>query len=335
LLPSLKHRIFEWIDRDLEWPTGMPWTDKIKRRLKLKDLDVFMAVTALGGMGKASERLNLSQPAISKAIADLEQTLGVRLLDRSRHGVEPTVYGAALIKRSTVIFDELRQGVGDIDFIADPTAGELRLGAVEGVAHGIVAPLLHSMSQKHPNMRFSVEVAGTVRLCAELANRNIEFAIAKTSGDVPEDQSRETLFEDPLVVATAASNPLTRKRKLSLADLIDEPWVLEPADTFFGEMCARAFSGAGLSQPKAAVVTNSRNLQNALLDTGHFLSLQAAFVLRLPRRNPALRVLPVVLAHTSHPVQIITPRHRSLSPLAQLFVGHVRAMTKFLADANR
>jgi DNA-binding transcriptional LysR family regulator len=315
----------------------MPWDNKIKRRLKLKDLDVFMAVAALGGMGKASARLNLSQPAISKAIADLEQTLGVRLLDRSRHGVEPTIYGAALMKRGTTVFDELRQGVSDIDFIADPTAGDLRLGAVEGVASGIIAPLIHTLSQKYPKMRFSVEVAGTTRLCAELANRNIEFAIAKTKGDVPDDQLQETLFEDPLVVATAATNPLTRKRKLSLADLIDERWVLEAPDTFFGEMSALAFSGAGLSQPKATVVTNSRNLQNALLETGHFLSLQAAFLLRLSRssRYPALKVLPVGLPHTRHPVQIITPKYRSLSPLAQLVIGQVRAMTKFLADANR
>jgi len=319
----------------LEWQTGMPWNDRIKRRLKLKDLDVFMAVAAFGGMGKASERLNLSQPAISKAIADLEQTLGVRLLDRSRHGVEPTVYGAALIKRSTVVFDELRQGVGDIDFITDPTSGDLRLGAVEGVASGIVAPLVHTLSQKHPKMRFSVEVAGTIKLCTELANRSIEFAIAKTSGDVPEDQQRETLFEDPLVVVTAASNPLTRKRRLSLSDLIDEPWTLEAPDTFFGEMCALAFSAAGLKQPERTMVTNSRNLQMALLETGHFLSLQPAFVLRLPRRNSALKALPVALPHTRRPIQIITPRHRSLSPLAQLFIGHVRTMTKFLADANR
>lgn len=311
----------------------MPWDNQVKRRLKLKDLDVFMAVAALGGMGKASTRLNLSQPAISKSIADLEQTLGVRLLDRSRHGVEPTVYGTALIKRGTTVFDELRQGVTDIDFIADPTAGELRFGAVEGIAHGIVAPLIRSLSQKHPKIRFSVEVAGTTRLSAELANRNIEFAIAKTNGDVHEDQLRETLFEDPLVVATAPTNPLTRKRKLSLADLIDEPWVLEPTDTFFGEMCALAFSEAGLSQPRAAVVTNSRNLQYALLETGHFLSLQADFLLRL-RQSPALKVLPIALPHTRRPVQIIRPRHRSLSPLAQLFIGEVRAATKFLARAH-
>ena len=80
-------------------------------------------------------------------------------------------------------------------------------------------------------------------------------------------------------------NPLTRKRKLSLADLIDEPWALEAPDTFFGEMSALAFSGAGLSQPKATVVTNSRNLQYALLETGHFLSLQAAFLFALSQQQ--------------------------------------------------
>ena len=120
----------------------MPWTDQIKRRLKLRDLDVFMTVASVGGMGKAAERLNLSQPAISKAIADLEQVLGVRLLDRSRQGVEPTTYGRTLIQRSTAAFDELRHGVNDIDFLSDPSSGELRIGIVEGIAAALVAPLI-------------------------------------------------------------------------------------------------------------------------------------------------------------------------------------------------
>jgi DNA-binding transcriptional LysR family regulator len=313
----------------------MPWNNQIKRRFKLRDLDAFMAVVDAGGMGKASERLHLSQPAISKAIADLEQMLGVRLLDRSRQGVEPTVYGAALIKRGTAVFDELRQGINDLDFIADPTGGDLRFGCVEGVASGIVAPLIHSLSRKYPRMRFSVEVAGTLKLSADLANRNIEFAICKTNGDTAEDQQRETLFEDPLVVVTAVSNPLTRKRKLSLADLLDEPWVLEGSGTFIGELSALAFSEAGLSQPKAATVTNSRNLQIMLMESGRFLSLQPAFVLRLPRKNPVLKALPVALPHTSRPIQIITPRYRSLSPLAQFFIDQVRATTRPLAEASR
>jgi DNA-binding transcriptional LysR family regulator len=313
----------------------MPWNNQIKRRLKLKDLDVFMAVAAVGGMGKAVERLNLSQPAISKAIADLEQTLGVRLLDRSRQGVEPTAYGTALVKRGTAVFDELRQCVGDIDFLADPTMGDLRIGAVEGMASAFVAPLIQRLSMKHPRMTFSVEVAGTAKLCSELSKRGIELAIARTHGALPEDQQGETLFTDSLVVAAAATNPLTRRRTIALAELLDEPWTLEPSDTFYGGLAAMAFSGAGLTPPKATIVTNSRNFQAALLETGRFLTIHPAFVVSPQRKNSTLKALRVALPHTRSAVQIITPRYRSISPLAQFFVEQMRAMTRPLAAANR
>jgi DNA-binding transcriptional LysR family regulator len=312
----------------------MPWDDRIKRRLKLRDLDVLMAVVTAGGMGKAAAKLNVSQPAISKAIADLEQTLGVRLVDRSRRGAEPTPYGLALIKRGAAVFDELRQGMNDIDYLADPTTGELRIGVVEGVASAIVAPLMARLSRKYPRMTFSVDVAGTAKLCADLSQRRIELAIAKTDGELPEDQHGETLFHDAMVVVSGVSNPLARRRTLTLADLSEEPWTLEPPGTFIGSLSAMAFSGAGLQPPKATIVTNSRNLQNALMETGHFLALQPEFVLRLPRKHRTLKALPVSLPHTRRPVQIITPKYRSLSPLAVFFIEQVREMSIPYAKAS-
>ena len=104
------------------------WNDRVRHRLKLRDVDILVAVIQTGSMGKAASVLNMSQPAVSKAIAYLEHTLGVRLLDRSRQGVEPTPYGRALIKRGVAIFDELRQGVQDIASLTDPTVGEIRMG---------------------------------------------------------------------------------------------------------------------------------------------------------------------------------------------------------------
>src|SRR5215831_972698 len=114
--------------------------ERIERRLKLHDMRVLMSVVQAGSMGKAAERLGTSQPAISRSIADLEHALGVRLVDRSRRGIEPTAYGRALIRRGTAVFDELRQGVKDIEFLADPTAGELRIGTTEAIAGAIVSP---------------------------------------------------------------------------------------------------------------------------------------------------------------------------------------------------
>jgi DNA-binding transcriptional LysR family regulator len=90
--------------------------DRIERRLKLHDMRVLMSVVQAGSMSKAAERLGTAQPALSRSIAELEHALGVRLLDRSPRGVEPTAYGRALIKRGVAVFDELRQGVKDIEF---------------------------------------------------------------------------------------------------------------------------------------------------------------------------------------------------------------------------
>ena len=100
----------------------MQLKDRIGRRLKLQDLHILMTVVQAGSMGKAARHLNTSQPNISKSIADLERALGVRLLDRHRQGIEPTEYGRALLDGGTAVFDELRQTVKNIEFLADPPA---------------------------------------------------------------------------------------------------------------------------------------------------------------------------------------------------------------------
>ena len=130
----------------------MDWTGRIGRRLRLQDLHIFMAVAEMGSMGKAAERLNTSQPSVSKAIADIEHTIGVRLLDRTATGVVPTDYGRALLKRSIGAFDELRRGIQDIEFLADPTAGEVRIGCPEAIASGLLVRVLDQFSSLYPRV---------------------------------------------------------------------------------------------------------------------------------------------------------------------------------------
>src|SRR5262249_37978672 len=103
------------------------WEQQIGRRLRLRDLSVFFTVVEYGSMAKAAAKLGVSTPSISEVIAGLEHALGVRLLDRSPQGVVTTPYGKALLARGRAAFDELRQGIRDIEFIADPEAGALRL----------------------------------------------------------------------------------------------------------------------------------------------------------------------------------------------------------------
>src|SRR5215467_14610034 len=149
-------------------------TDRIERRLKLHDVRVLMSVVQAGSMSKAAERLGTAQPALSRSIAELEHALGVQLLDRGPRGVEPTDYGRALIKRGIAVFDELRQGVKDIESISDPTTGELRIGAGQAIANGPVLGVIEQLSRKYPRISIHVTIGFVERLCEELADRRIE-----------------------------------------------------------------------------------------------------------------------------------------------------------------
>src|SRR6266513_532942 len=135
---------------------AMDITDRIERRLKLHDLRVLISVVQARSMSKAAERLGTAQPALSRSIAELEHALGVRLLDRGPRGVEPTDYGRALIKRGVAVFDELRQGIRDIEFLADPTSGELRIGCSESLAAGPVLAVIDRLTRRHPRIVFHV-----------------------------------------------------------------------------------------------------------------------------------------------------------------------------------
>src|ERR1700738_4030533 len=132
-------------------PRLIQWEHQIGRRLRLRDLFVFFTVVEYGSMAKAGAKLGVSTPSISEVIAALEHALGVRLLDRSPKGVVTTPYGEALLARGRAAFDELRQGIRDIEFIADPRAGELRIGCPESIAAGFLlagpAPVLRDYSR--------------------------------------------------------------------------------------------------------------------------------------------------------------------------------------------
>src|SRR6267142_4579208 len=114
------------------------WDNQIGRRLRLRDLHVLFTVAQHGSMAKAAAQLGVSTPTVSEVIADLEHGLGVRLLDRSPKGVEPTIYGDALLKRTLIVFDELKQSIKDLEFLADPTTGEVRIACPLAIAFTVI-----------------------------------------------------------------------------------------------------------------------------------------------------------------------------------------------------
>src|SRR3954447_7478484 len=127
----------------------MEWESRLGKRLRVRDLYILSTVVKTGGMAKAARQLAMTQPAVSSAIANLEHMLGVRLLDRSPRGIVPTIYADAMLKRSVAVFDELKQSVKDVAFLADPTTGELRIGCGETIIATVLPRIIHRFSKKY------------------------------------------------------------------------------------------------------------------------------------------------------------------------------------------
>lgn len=309
---------------------------RIERRLKLQDVRVLLAVVQAGSMGKAAARLGTSQPAVSRSISDLEHALGVRLLDRSPRGVEPTPYGRALINRGIAVFDEIRQGINDIEFLADPTAGELRIGASIVVASGFVSAVTQQLSRRHPRIVFHILAGEAATTYRALHERKIDLLIARIFTRIVDEQMQiETLYEEPHVVVSAKGSPWSRRRKVSLADLANEPWVLPPADTVYGALYVEAFRAAGLPPPPATVVTYTNPVRQALAASGRFLTIVPESVVRFEGKQSKLQALPIDLPTLRKPIGIITLKHRTVSPVAQLFIDCAREIAKSLGRGRQ
>jgi DNA-binding transcriptional LysR family regulator len=149
------------------------WESQIGRRLKLRNLHVFSTVVQRGSMAKAAQHLGVSQPAVSEVIADLEHALGVRLLDRSAQGVEPTIYGDALLKRSVAAFDELKQSIRDIEFLSDATTGEVRIACVESLWYTLVPKVILRFSKQYPRVKVHADLSLTHGISRDCATDNM------------------------------------------------------------------------------------------------------------------------------------------------------------------
>jgi len=234
------------------------WESRIGRRVRLRDLHVLFAVVQHGSMAGAGVHLGISQSAVSQAIATLEHALAVRLLDRTPRGVEPTMYGNALIRRGQAAFDELRLGVKDIEFLADPAAGEVRIGCSESISAGILPPIIERLSGRYPRMAFEVSPSNAFRLeFPELRERTADVAFSILSrpllAQIAEDLKAEVLFDDRICLAVGQQSPWARRRKIDLADLVDASWIM-PSTGAPGEAAVmEAFKTRGLPPPRVVV----------------------------------------------------------------------------------
>lgn len=311
------------------------WERQIGRRIRLRDLHVFLTVSQRGSMAQAAVELGVSQPAVSGVIADLERTLGVPLFDRSSRGVQPTMYARAMIDRSVAVFDELKQGIRTLETLADPAAGELWIGCIESVAASVLPPILRGFLGRFPRVLVHVRRLTSPMLeFRDLCERNLDLVLARNVGPSAHDGDElniEPLVNDRLIVAAGARSRWARRRNIELGDLIDEPWVLTPPDCWTNMALMEAFRTRGLPSPHVCLTTYSIPLRMDLVAEGPYITIFPASIRAVRDHRFSIRVLPLDLRIASRPLSIVTLRNRILNPVAERFIEHVRDY----AAANR
>jgi DNA-binding transcriptional LysR family regulator len=304
----------------------MKWTDRVGRRVKLRDLHIVLAVAEAGSMTRAAEELAVSYPVVSKTISELEHTLGVKLFDRSSSGVEPTHYGRALLQSGVAVFDEMRKGLQQIESIKQPGVGELRITSSITVDAGLVPAVIERFSQEYPHASLHVLNENiAVAQYENLRNRAAELVLGRIPVTMAEtDLIAETLFDEPNVVVAGTESHWSRRRKISLADLTDEPWMLAQPGTLARSLQDEMFRMSGVAIPSAKVQMVSLHLYMRLIETGHWLGLVPASAVRFGAKGMRIKILPVQTRHPPAPVGFITVKDRTLTPLAEHFIDCVR-----------
>src|SRR5262245_49484834 len=231
-------------------------------------------------------------------------------------------------------FNELKRGVNATESLADPTAGELRIGSTEPMAAGLLGAIIEELSARYPRLAFDVLLGYPPEMQnRELRTRTVDLILGRVPALIPaEDTDVEVLFDDKLHIVASVQNRWTRRRKIKLADLINEPWCLPPPESFPGQRTAAAFRASKLEFPRANVMTSSTHLSEKLLATGRFLSTRPGSTMHFSRQSLPLKALPVEPPIEPWPVGIVTLKNRTLSPAAQLFIDCARKLSKPLKN---
>lgn len=300
----------------------------VSRRIKLRQLEVLLAVADSGSMAKAASRLSITQPVISRSIADLEATLGVRLLDRTARGIEPTLYGRALLQRSVALFNDLRTSVTELEFLSDSTAGELRIGSSDAVAAGMLGVIVDRLSRRYPRLVFDATLDITDLPERDLRARALDLIIGRLPSTVPDDMDALTLYQEKSFIVAGAQHPLTRRRIVKLTELVKELWCGQPFDIFPWSLTGDIFRARELELPPIVLKTRSILARYGLLATGRYLSILPRTVLHFGARSLSLRRVHVDIPTPTYPVGIITLKDRTPNPVARLFIDCAREVTK-------
>lgn len=298
---------------------------------QLRDIEYFSVVAEHGNVGRAAEALGLSQPALSKSLRRLEQSMQAKLVRRTSKGMELTTVGAALfshVRRLRQSLDDVTREVADL---SQGRAGHLRIGIAPGFATHLVPPACATLLKEAPRVTFKVTVLDREASLSALRHGELDLALLTLQAPRHEDLSEEYLFEDEFVVYASADHRLARKRRVTLADLAKERWAVAAFNAAAPQRFRQVFLDAGLPPPKIAMESNSLPLRNQLLASSDLLGFASKRVVREATARSRFVELRVRDLTYTRRVGVMYRKDAYLSPAARRFIEILKATAKEIA----
>ncbi|MBH2010132.1 MAG: LysR family transcriptional regulator [Xanthomonadaceae bacterium] len=297
----------------------------IRTRLKTRQLLLLLALDENRNLHRASESMNMTQPAASKLLKDLEDALGVSLFERLPRGVQPTSYGETMIRHARMAITSLTQAHDDISALKSGLSGQVDVGVIMTPAMMLMPSAIAQVKSASPLLRIGVQLEHSNVLLERLKNGMLDFLIARILEQ--EDKAKlhyEELVGEPVCAVARVGHPLQSAAQLGLRDLAPLSWILSPQGSILRHRFDMMFRREGLEPPTNVVDTTALLVITSLLQQTDFLHVMPLDVARDYQRFGQLKILPILLPCEMDAFGIITRRHQLLSPGATILLQAIR-----------
>lgn len=293
--------------------------------LELRHLNHLMAAVESGTIGKAAEKLGISQPALTKSIGNLERILQVRLLERRSRGVVPTVYGDLVLSRGRSVRIELQELIHEIQALRSGASAHVRIGVAQGVASLLVPEATIRLVTEHPNIRVSVWSGVAGELTKLLIEGEIEFAVAPLGAYESKLRiAEELLFDDRPVVVVARNHPLASTKFIRPKDLVKCRWVLARATTPLRQMLDQIFMSENVPPPVPTIECDSGLYVKSVLIQNNFVGFLPRDEINIEETSGLLRGIAFQTSVPARPIGILRRRSTVLGGASMLLAKEIR-----------
>ena len=297
-------------------------------------LAALIALTESHHMPAVAEKLGVTQPAVSAALRELEDGLGIPLFERTPRGLIPSDAALVLARRARLALNELSLALEEIAALQGIMQGRVRVGALPLGRTAILPRAVARLLESHPAIHVSVIEGPFDTLAVALRSGELDFIFgALREFPYGSDLAGNALLEDRLSIVVRSGHPLTRRRGLTLADLGSRKWVLNRESTPARTLLDRAFSAQGLAPPQDVVETASLAMTRGLLIEGDFLTALSRHQIEHELRFGMLAILPIELPQTVRRIGIMQRRDSAPSPAASLLGEEIRVAVNAITAA--